>query len=160
MDTVFNWKSNAEIEEERQREKAEKARKEAEERKRREEIETSTDPSMDEIGQVYEPRMYYGDMGGRDSRYITMTRSEALLKGHTNWKSNAEIEEERQREKAEKARKEAEERKRREEIETSVRITLFGIEEDEVKMLGQDLKKIVNTDTIMITSEDSEYYYL
>ena len=45
-------------------------------------------------------------------------------------------------------------------VETSLRITLFGIEEDEVKMLGQDLKEIVNTDTIMITSEDSEYYYL
>ena len=44
--------------------------------------------------------------------------------------------------------------------ETSVRITLFGIEEEEVKKLGQDLKEIVNTDTIMITSEDSEYYYL
>ena len=44
--------------------------------------------------------------------------------------------------------------------ETSTRITLFGIEEDEVRKLGQDLKEIVNTDTIMITSEDSDYYYL
>ena len=44
--------------------------------------------------------------------------------------------------------------------ETSVRITLFGISEEEVKKLGQDLKEIVNTDTIMITCEDSEYYYL
>ena len=115
MDYVFNWKSNAEIEEERQREEAEKARKEADERKRREEIETSTDPSMDEIGQVFHPRM--GEMDS--SRYITMTRREALLKGYTNWKSNAEIEEERQREEAEKAKREQEKRKRIEEIKTS-----------------------------------------
>lgn len=44
--------------------------------------------------------------------------------------------------------------------ETSVRITLFGISEDEVVSMGDDLKKLVNTDTIMITSEESEYFYL
>lgn len=41
--------------------------------------------------------------------------------------------------------------------ETSLRITLFGIEEEEVRKLGQTLKAFVNTDTIMITSEDCEY---
>lgn len=45
-------------------------------------------------------------------------------------------------------------------VETSLRITLFGIEESEVRKLGLDLKEKVNTDTIMITSEDSEYYYI
>lgn len=44
--------------------------------------------------------------------------------------------------------------------ETSLRITLFGAEENTIKKLGLDLKKIVNTDTIMITCEESEYYYL
>lgn len=44
--------------------------------------------------------------------------------------------------------------------ETSLRITLFGIEEEEMKKLAIDLKKIVNTDTIMITTEDTDYYYL
>lgn len=43
--------------------------------------------------------------------------------------------------------------------ETSVRITLFGIEEKEMKELALALKKLVNTDTIMITSEVSNYYY-
>lgn len=41
--------------------------------------------------------------------------------------------------------------------ETSLRITLFGIEEDAVQKLGQSLKELVNTDTIMITGEDCEY---
>lgn len=41
--------------------------------------------------------------------------------------------------------------------ETSLRITLFGLEEEKVRELGQTLKEIVNTDTIMITSEDCEY---
>lgn len=44
--------------------------------------------------------------------------------------------------------------------ETSLRITLFGIEEEEMKKLAIELKKTVNTDTIMITSEETEYYYL
>lgn len=44
--------------------------------------------------------------------------------------------------------------------ETSLRITLFGISEDEVRVIGEKLKKAVNTDTIMITREDCEYYYL
>ena len=40
--------------------------------------------------------------------------------------------------------------------ETSLRITLFGIEEDEVLRLGGLLKDIINTDTILITSEDCD----
>lgn len=44
--------------------------------------------------------------------------------------------------------------------ETSLRITLFGIGEDDVKKLGEALKKAVNTDTIMITSEECDYYYI
>lgn len=44
--------------------------------------------------------------------------------------------------------------------ETSLRITLFGIEEDEVNKLGVLLKDVVNTDTIMITSEDCEFYFI
>lgn len=43
--------------------------------------------------------------------------------------------------------------------ETSVRITLFGIDENDMKELGFALKELVNTDTIMITSEESDYYY-
>lgn len=41
--------------------------------------------------------------------------------------------------------------------ETSLRITLFGVEEDKVRELGEKLKQLVNTDTIMFTSEDCEY---
>ena len=44
-------------------------------------------------------------------------------------------------------------------IETSLRITLFGITEKEVNQLGDSLKKIVNTDTIMITSEDCSFSF-
>ncbi len=44
--------------------------------------------------------------------------------------------------------------------ETSLRITLFGIEKDEIVRLGETLKKIVNTDTIMITSEECAYGYV
>lgn len=44
--------------------------------------------------------------------------------------------------------------------ETSLRITLFGIDESEVLLLGETLKKKINTDTIMITSEICEYSYI
>lgn len=43
--------------------------------------------------------------------------------------------------------------------ETSLRITLFGINEEDVHELGNKLKEIINTDTIMITSEECDYYY-
>lgn len=43
--------------------------------------------------------------------------------------------------------------------ETSLRITLFGIEKEDMIELGESLKKIINTDTIMITSENCEYEY-
>ena len=110
------WKSDKEIEEERQREEAEKERKEAEKRKRIEEIETSIDPRMDEIGQVFHPRM-----GDQDSSYyITMTRREALLEGYTNWKSNAEIEEEREKQEEKKRREDAEREKQKAEKRTKI----------------------------------------
>lgn len=43
--------------------------------------------------------------------------------------------------------------------ETSLRITMFGIKEKEVYELGEKLKELINTDTIMITKEECEYYY-
>lgn len=43
--------------------------------------------------------------------------------------------------------------------ETSLRLTLFGIEESDMLKLGESLKELVNTDTIMITSEECDYYY-
>lgn len=43
--------------------------------------------------------------------------------------------------------------------ETSLRITLFGITEQEVKNLAEGLKKLVNTDAVLIASEECEYYY-
>ena len=43
--------------------------------------------------------------------------------------------------------------------ETSLRITLVGIDENEVKELGEYLKELINTDTILITSEPCEYSF-
>lgn len=44
--------------------------------------------------------------------------------------------------------------------ETSMRITLLGIKAKEVKSLGKELMQYVNTDTILITSEDCDFYFL
>lgn len=44
--------------------------------------------------------------------------------------------------------------------ETSLRITLLGIQPKEAQSLGEELMKYVNTDTILITSEDCEFYFL
>ena len=44
-------------------------------------------------------------------------------------------------------------------IETSLRITLLGLEENEVKSLAETLRQKVNTDTVLISSEECEYYY-
>lgn len=44
--------------------------------------------------------------------------------------------------------------------ETSMRITLYGLDKKEVEQLGLELKEKVNTDTIMITEEDSDYFYV
>lgn len=44
--------------------------------------------------------------------------------------------------------------------ETSLRIILIGIDEDEAKRLGESLKKKINTDTIMITKSEIEFAYI
>lgn len=44
--------------------------------------------------------------------------------------------------------------------ETSLRITLIGLEKEKVYLLGDKLKELINTDTIMITGEDIYYNFL
>lgn len=44
--------------------------------------------------------------------------------------------------------------------ETSLRIVLIGINEEEVHNLGNRLKTIINTDTILITRSDLEYVFV
>ena len=44
--------------------------------------------------------------------------------------------------------------------ETSLRVILIGIDEDEVQAIGERLKKLINTDTILITKTDVEYCFL
>ena len=43
--------------------------------------------------------------------------------------------------------------------ETSLKITLIGCDEEIVNNLGEALKELINTDTILVTSEDIEYSY-
>ena len=43
--------------------------------------------------------------------------------------------------------------------ETSMRIVIIGINEDEITRLGEKLKKIINTDTILITKTEIEYTF-
>ena len=44
--------------------------------------------------------------------------------------------------------------------ETSLRVVIIGINEDEITLLGEKLKKIINTDTILITKTEIEYSFL
>ena len=44
--------------------------------------------------------------------------------------------------------------------ETSFRIILIGIDEKEIAILGERLKKIINTDTILITKKEIEYCFM
>jgi hypothetical protein len=44
--------------------------------------------------------------------------------------------------------------------ETSLRIVLIGMEEEEVYNLGLKLKEIINTDTILITKTEIEYCFV
>lgn len=44
--------------------------------------------------------------------------------------------------------------------ETSLRIVLIGISEEEVHSLGNRLKEIINTDTILITKTDIDYSFV
>ncbi len=41
--------------------------------------------------------------------------------------------------------------------ETSLRVIIIGTTEDEISILGDRLKKIINTDTILITKTEVEY---
>ena len=44
--------------------------------------------------------------------------------------------------------------------ETSLRVILIGIREEEVHRLADELKRIINTDTVLITKSDIEYCYV
>lgn len=44
--------------------------------------------------------------------------------------------------------------------ETSFRIVIIGLDEKEINLLGARLKKIINTDTILITKTDIEYCFM
>ena len=44
--------------------------------------------------------------------------------------------------------------------ETSLRIILIGINEEEVELIGEKLKKIINTDTILITKSEIEFCFI
>ena len=44
--------------------------------------------------------------------------------------------------------------------ETSLRVVIIGIHEDELTLLGKKLKEIINTDTILITKTEIEYSFM
>ena len=44
--------------------------------------------------------------------------------------------------------------------ESSLRVVLVGVEEDEVVRLGERLKEIINTDTILITKTEIDFCFL
>ena len=44
--------------------------------------------------------------------------------------------------------------------ETSLRVIIIGISEDELVALGDKLKQIINTDTILITRSEIEYSFM
>ncbi len=44
--------------------------------------------------------------------------------------------------------------------ETSLRIVIIGAAEEEIRLLGERLKKIINTDTILITKAEIESAFL
>ena len=44
--------------------------------------------------------------------------------------------------------------------ETSLRVIIIGISEDELLALGDKLKQIINTDTILITRSEIEYSFM
>lgn len=43
--------------------------------------------------------------------------------------------------------------------ETSMRVIIIGASEDEISRIGERLKKIINTDTILITKTEIEYCF-
>lgn len=44
--------------------------------------------------------------------------------------------------------------------ETSLRVVIIGINEEEVYLLGEKLKKKINTDAVLITKTEIEYCYI
>ena len=44
--------------------------------------------------------------------------------------------------------------------ETSLRIVIIGIEEDEIMILGERLKKEINTDAVLYTKTEIEYAFV
>jgi hypothetical protein len=44
--------------------------------------------------------------------------------------------------------------------ETSLRVIIIGISEEELMLLGMKLKEMVNTDTILITKTEIEYSFM
>ncbi|MBP5288390.1 MAG: hypothetical protein J6Z79_00770 [Clostridia bacterium] len=44
--------------------------------------------------------------------------------------------------------------------ETSFRIVIIGFDEKEIALLGERLKQIINTDTILITKTEIEYCFI
>ena len=44
--------------------------------------------------------------------------------------------------------------------ETSLRVIIIGIDEEEVRVLGERLKSVINTDTILITKTEVDYGFL
>ena len=44
--------------------------------------------------------------------------------------------------------------------ETSLRIVIIGIDEEEVMILGERLKKRINTDTVLYTKTEIEYVFI
>lgn len=44
--------------------------------------------------------------------------------------------------------------------ETSLRVVIIGISEEEVVLLGMKLKEMINTDTILITKSEIEYSFM
>ena len=44
--------------------------------------------------------------------------------------------------------------------ETSLRVIIIGITEEEIVLLGMKLKELINTDTILITKTEIEYSFM
>jgi len=44
--------------------------------------------------------------------------------------------------------------------ETSLRVVIIGLNEHEVELLGQKLKRKINTDAVLITRTEIEYCYI
>ena len=44
--------------------------------------------------------------------------------------------------------------------ETSLRVVMLGVDENEITLLGERLKEIINTDTILITKTEVEFCFM